>query len=271
MINKNYIVYGSKGYLGSNIVTYLKKKKCRITLPKKNQFLNKKGIVIYCIGSDDWFGDPFKSYESNFIHLYKLLKNYKNFESLVFLSSTRVYLDLNKKKVDEKQNLILNSSGRFKFNLQKLMCENFLLSQNKNIKIIRLSNVYGKNTFQKTFLPSLIRNSVKSKKINIRLNVNSSKDYIYIDDAVRNIFNLANKKEAKGIYNLAYGKNFKVKDIIKIINKETDCAINYFNSKNLEKFPEININKLKKTINFTSKVNLIKMLPKLIEAEKKCS
>ena len=45
------------------------------------------------------------------------------------------------------------------------MCENFLLAQKKNIKIIRLSNVYGKNNGQKTFLPSLIENSVKEKKL----------------------------------------------------------------------------------------------------------
>ena len=42
----------------------------------------------------------------------------------------------------------------------------------------------------------------------------------------------------------------------------------YSNSKNLEKFPKININKIKKTINFKVKVNLIQMIPQLIRLEK---
>lgn len=268
MINKNYIVYGGNGYIGSNIISYLKSKDCRVLIPKKNEFPQKKGIIIYCVGSDDWYGDPLKNFNSNFVHLYKLIKNLRSFESLVFLSSTRVYLDLSQKIVNEKQNLTLKSSSRFTFNLQKLMCENFLLKQNKNIKIIRLSNVYGKNTLQKTFLPTLIRESVKFKKINVGLNVNSCKDYIYIDDAIKSILNLANKKNAKGIFNLAYGKNFKVKDIIKILKKETGCKINYFNVNNLEKYPKISIHKLKNTIDFSAKVNLIKILPKLVEIEK---
>ena len=181
-----------------------------------------------------------------------------------FLSSTRVYLDLKKRNISELENLNNNPTKRYTFNLQKLMCENFLLAQKKNIKIIKISNVYGKNNGQKTFLPSLIENSVKRKKINIQLNINSSKDYIYIDDALRNIFLLIKNKRANGIFNLAYGKNFKVKEIVKAIKKETNCKVKYSNSKNLEKFPKININKIKKTINFKVKVNLIQMIPQLI-------
>ncbi len=269
MKNKKYIIYGANGFMGSNIASYLRKKKLKVITPNKKQILNTKGVVIYCVGSDDWFGNPLKNYESNFVHLYNVIKSHTKFESFVFLSSTRVYLDSKKKLISEDDDLILNTTSRYKFNSQKIICENFLLSQNKNIKIIRLSNVYGKQNEQKTFLPSLIKDAVKKNKINIQLNINSSKDYIYLDDALRGIYLLAKNKKAHGIFNLAYGKNFKVKDIIKIIKKETKCNIKFSNKRNLEQFPKINLNKIKKIINFKVKKNLIQMIPELINIEKK--
>ena len=98
-----------------------------------------------------------------------------------------------------------------------------LLSLNKNIVILRLSNVFG-NNFNSLLLPTLIRNAIQKSKINISINVNSTKDYISINDVIDLIFKIQKKNRFK-IYNIASGKNITLKKIIQIIRDKTNCRV----------------------------------------------
>ena len=57
-----YTIFGSTGFIGSEIIKNLKKKKIKVHKPKKNVLKFKKnlGHVIYCVGSDDWKDKPKK-------------------------------------------------------------------------------------------------------------------------------------------------------------------------------------------------------------------
>lgn len=266
---ENYFIIGSNGFIGNRITRYLKKKHYKVHNTKNFSNCNKNTNIIYCVGSDDWLKKPIKTYESNFIHLFNSIRKIDNYKSFTFLSSSRVYLDIPKKKVNEKDFLIIKSNKRYIFNIQKLLSESFLLNfkQNSNIKIIRLANIYSYELLQKTFLPSVIKNSIIKKKINISLNINSSKDYISIDDALRNIY-LLSKKNVNGIFNLGSGKNITVKKIIGKIKKITGCEVLISNQNNFENYPLLNLSKIKKIINFKIKDNLLNDLPKIIINEK---
>ena len=74
-----------------------------------------------------------------------------------------------------------------------------LLSLNKNIIILRLSNVFGNNFNSPLLLPTLIRNAIQKSKINISINVNSTKDYISINDVIDLIFKIQKKIDLKFI------------------------------------------------------------------------
>ena len=265
----NYLVIGNKGFIGSRLVKYLKKKNYKVYNSKSSFNCNENTNVIYCIGSDDWLKKPLKTYESNFIHLFNVIKKINNFKSFIFLSSTRLYLDNPKKKVKEKDNLIIKSNKRYIFNIQKLLSESLLMNsiKNSNIKIIRLSNIYSYELHQKTFLSTIIKNSIIKKKIEISLNINSSKDYISIDDAIRNIY-LLSKKNVSGIFNLGSGKNITVKKIIGKIKEITGCEVLISNQNNFENYPLLNLSKIKKIINFKIKNSLLNDLRKIIINEK---
>ena len=99
-----------------------------------------------------------------------------------------------------------------------------LLSLNKNIIILRLSNVFGNNFNSPLLLPTLIRNAIQKSKINISINVNSTKDYISINDVIDLIFKIQKKNRFK-IYNIASGKNITLKKIIQIIRNKTNCRV----------------------------------------------
>jgi len=264
-----YTIFGSTGFIGSEIIKNLKKKKIKVHKPKKNVLKFKKnlGHVIYCVGSDDWKDKPKKGYFSNFGHLQQIVYN-NNFKSFIFLSTTRLYLN-SSKTVSEKNNILIKTDDiNYYYNILKAASESLLLSLNKNIIILRLSNVFGNNFNSPLLLPTLIRNAIQKSKINISINVNSTKDYISINDVIDLIFKIQKKNRFK-IYNIASGENITLKKIIQIIRNKTNCRVFTKNQNIKVKEPVISINRIQKEYNFKSSLNLEKDLPSLIANFKK--
>ena len=180
-----YTVFGHSGFVGREIVLFLKKKKKKIFLPSKKQEKFKKnlGCVIYCVGSDDWKTKKKKGFFSNFYHLKQIIfKN--NFKSFIFLSTTRLYINSNSKTSENNFISARSEDENDYYNILKLMSETILLNLHKNIKILRISNIIGFNYNSPLLLPTLIRDSIKKSKITITINHNSTKDYILIDDLI---------------------------------------------------------------------------------------
>jgi len=265
-MKNSYTIFG-RGFVGTNIVKFLKKKKYNVFLPKKGKFKFNKNLhnIIYCIGSDNWIKDPKGSYDANLGIVPKIIFNNK-FSSFTFISSTRVYLGHGKKKTNEKSLIQINPNIRnFYYNSLKLTAESLCLSlPNKNIKVVRVSNLFGNNfTKQIYLLPTLIRNSINDKKINILINKRSSKDYIHINEVFEVLFKIIKKGKYR-LYNIASGKNIELSKISQKIKKITNCKINFKNQNKLIKEPIIDIGRIKKEFNFKPKKDLIKSLDQLI-------
>ena len=265
-IKKKYTIFGHTGFLGQNIVSYLKHNNLNFFLPKKNQIKFSKNLnnIIYCIGINDVFKNPVASIESNLKLISKIIDNNK-FKSFLYISSTRLYL--NSIRTSENDLISINpySKGYF-FNCLKLSAENFCLSQkNKNIKVVRLSNLYGDHFGkQKYLLPTLIRNSLKKNVINININKNSKKNYLNVEDAIDVIFKIIHKGKYR-LYNVASKKLYSLNFIAKNIQKITGCKIIYRNQKYKYNEPKININRIKKEFNFKEKNNFSKKLINILK------
>ena len=136
-MKNSYTIFG-QGFVGNNIVQFLKKKKYKVFAPQKGKFKFNKNLynIIYCIGSDNWIKDPSGAYEANLGIVPKIIFNNK-FTSFTFISSTRVYLGHGKKKTNEKSSVQINPNIRnFYFNSLKLTAESLCLSlPNKKIKV----------------------------------------------------------------------------------------------------------------------------------------
>ena len=265
-MKNSYTIFG-RGFVGTNIIKFLKKKKCKVFLPKKGKYKFNKNLhnIVYCIGSDNWIKDPSGSFDANLAIVPKIIFNNK-FSSFTFISSTRVYLGHGKKKTDEKSLVRINPNIRnFYFNSLKLAAESLCLSMpNKSIKVVRISNLFGDNfTNQIYLLPTLIRNSINDKKINILINKKSSKDFINVDEAFDVLFKII-KKGKHRLYNIASGKNIALSKIAEKIKKITNCKIIFKNQNKLIKEPIIDIGRIKKEFDFNPKKDLIKSLEQLI-------
>ena len=263
-----YTIFGSTGFIGKELAQKLKKNGKKIFLPSKNKFkFNKNlGIVIYCVGSDDWLNEVEKGFFSNLGHLQKIIFNNK-FKLLIFLSTTRVYV--NSKNTLETSKLLIDPNlANDYYNILKIASESLIFNSRKKFKILRLSNVFGYNSNSPLLLPTLIRNALKKRKIKITISLNSTKDYIHIDDVLRVIMKI-NTNSKFDIYNLASGKNIKIRNIVNIIKKVTKCKVFLKNQKLIIKEPKINIRRLETEFNFKSSLNLKKDLPALIKKFKK--
>ena len=107
---------------------------------------------------------PFETIRSHICLLLEILGN-ADFDSFVYLSSTRVY----SRATGSHEDTVLGAAPTDPedlYNLSKMMGESICLSPIlNNVKIIRLSNVYGSDFKSNNFIFSIIRDAVNSKKI----------------------------------------------------------------------------------------------------------
>ncbi len=259
-------VFGNSGFIGTNLKKFCIQKKLKIFLPKKNKFKFKKnlGHIIYCIGTGEAKKKPLKAVKANYEILRYIINNNK-FKTLTYLSTTRVYLHNN--KTSEKDEIINDLSDEsILFSLIKLSAEKLCLNiKNKNIRVIRLTNIYGNHfTKQLYLLPALIRGAKKHKKINITINKNSLKNYLHVEEAIPVILDIAFKGKSR-LYNLAGTKRFRFIDIAKKIQKRIKSKIVLSNQNIILNDPIININKVKKEFKFNPKRNLLKDIDEIID------
>ena len=137
------------------------------------------------------------------------------------------------------------------------------MSSGHKIKIIRLCNLYGDNFKAPIFLPTVIRNAVKNKSIDITINKESKKNYLNVNEATDIIIKIINNGKDK-IYNVASDKQVSLFQIAKSIKKSTNCRIKFKNQKLKMNEAKIDISKIKKEFLFKPKSNLITELDYLI-------
>jgi len=247
-----FTVLGANGFIGSNIVKYLKEQEIECHTPeiRKEDISNHSlGHVIYAIGlTSDFRTRPFDTVNAHVCTLQKILQEI-NFDSFLYLSSTRVYAGSN--SACEEDNLTVNPlSINEIYNISKIMGESLCLASEKsNIRIARLSNVIGDEYLSGSFLDSVLRDILEKQKVVLRTTLDSEKDYISINDVIEILPEITMRGKEK-IYNVANGKNTKVNEILKAISRVTKFDIEVSNDANYTTFPKISIGRIRKEFLF---------------------
>tara|TARA_Y100000816_G_C26088256_1_gene574656 strand:- start:545 stop:1378 length:834 start_codon:yes stop_codon:yes gene_type:complete len=211
------IILGSGGFISSEVVKILNKKKKKFELiPRKkidltriSEIINlkkhiKKNDIILFIAAKA----PAKNIQMFYSNI-KMVLNFSSiinqikFKKLVYISSDAVYSD-NKKKITE------NSKKEPKnwHGLMHLTRENILkgIINDKKLLILRPTLIYGKNDPHNGYGPNkFFRQAIKKKEIKIFGNGEELRDHIWVTDLSKIIFKMLYSK-LYGDFNLVTGK-----------------------------------------------------------------
>src|SRR5262245_12286016 len=175
-------VLGASGFIGSHLVKRLDTLGHEFHAIGRDDSLpsGSMGHVIYSIGvTADYRSRPFDTVEAHVCKLLKILRD-RQFESLLYLSSTRLYLGLSSS--DEETALrIAPLEASDLYNASKAMGESLVLNSGRPTRVVRLSNVYGPDFDSDNFLSSIMRDAILHNKIVFETAAASAKDYISVD------------------------------------------------------------------------------------------
>src|SRR5688572_22727856 len=196
-------VLGASGFIGSHLV----KRLAELGIPNEapgrddNRPLPSCRHIIYCIGlTADFRVRPFDTVQAHVCKLMQVLRDWE-FDSLLYLSSTRLYGNELKTANEEDGFRFDPSNPSDLYNLSKAMGESITLSCGRKTKVARLSNVYGEEVNSDNFLPSVIGDALVKRKVVLQTTADSAKDYISIDAVAQGLIDIATRGSER-IYNL---------------------------------------------------------------------
>jgi len=222
------LVTGGKGFIGTDLVTELKKNK-----QDKIFVLNKEGNPKNVIKSDirdkglnlkpydiiyhlaaisdpkECEKNPDFAWDVNVNGLKNIVEKMRSGQRLVFSSSALVYEQKRNKRLKETDVLFPNNF----YSLTKIIGEELIkyYSSKNNFKyvILRFFNIYGKGQRRGFLIPDVIEKYKKNGPIEM-LSPDSVIDMVYKEDAIKA---LVEAKKKEGIYNICTGKPVKIRDV----------------------------------------------------------
>lgn len=201
-------VLGAGGFIGAHLVRHLRATGVDCQAPARDDlgWLQRPlGHVVYAIGlTADFRARPLDTVEAHVCLLRRLMAE-GDFDSLTYLSSTRVYSGA--AATDEAARLVVdpNTPGDL-YNLSKLMGESLCLHGGRTrTRVARLSNIVGLRPDPDIFIDQLLDEGCRTGRVQLRTALASCKDYLRIDDAVALLAHMATS-EHTGIFNVASGE-----------------------------------------------------------------
>ncbi|MDR3617271.1 MAG: SDR family oxidoreductase [Candidatus Obscuribacterales bacterium] len=249
-----WTVLGAGGFIGSHLVDYLRSQRFDVVSANREfDFSGDEnlGHVIYCIGlTADFRNRPLDTVEAHVCVLRSLLQR-GNFESLLYLSSTRVYA--NSQSTGEASSLVVQPQQLSDiYNLSKLLGESMCLTVGgSSVRVARLSNVIGVSRLSTDFLGQITQQAVTEKRVRLETSLQSQKDFLFMDDLMPVLSQIAITGQSR-IYNVASGRNTTNAEIVDILVRETGSVISVAPNAPTWSFPPIDITRISQEFGFKS-------------------
>lgn len=205
----SFTIIGSSGFIGSALATRLESNGEAVYRPARGSaeiFHRPLGHVIYAAGvTADFRTRPFDTLRANTSLLADVLER-AGFESLLYLSSARIYRHADSSREDAAIALKPTEPEDL-YDLTKLTAEALCSASGRaGVRVVRLTNVVGEDFDSKNFLYDLVRTACDRGEIELRSSPQSSKDYVLLDDVLDMLPRLSCTGR-HACYNLGSGRN----------------------------------------------------------------
>ncbi len=240
-------VLGAGGFIGSHLARRLAQAGHAVDAPARDADLAGRdlGHVAFCIGlTADFRQRPLDTMEAHVCKLLNVLRDCR-FESLVYLSSTRVYGAGGGSGLEDAPVSANVNDPSDLYNLSKLAGESLCLNSGRPARVARLSNVYGADFASQNFLAELIRAAVDHGEVVLRSALASAKDYISLDETLDGLCWMLGGPCAHGVYNVASGRNTTNAEIADALVRATGCAVRVEPGASAFVFPDISVARLR--------------------------
>ena len=239
-----FTVLGATGFIGKALLSSLRADGVDCVAPDRNDWAwldRDAGHIIYSIGlTADFRWRPWDTLKGHVCQLVAVLEKGR-FESLLYLSSTRVYGESR----ETSEHVSLQASPLLPgdlYNLSKLAGEAACFAHpSSTVRVARLSNIYGPDSSE-NFLSSLIRQAL-SGEISLQTSPDSEKDYLSVEAAVRYLVAIAQGGRER-LYNVAAGRNTSNAAITEGLAVLTHCRVRVEPDAPTVRFAPIDIRRL---------------------------
>lgn len=261
----NFTVIGGKGFVGGAVVARLREDGHDVFVPGRDEpylLQHQLGCVIYAAGVTADFRDrPFDTMHVHVGLLAELLKH-ADFDSLLYLSSARIYRHAEKTQEDSLIALRSEDPEDY-YDLTKLAGEALChASGRRNVRIARLANVIGRDFQSANFVFDLIRSACRDGHIELRSALDSEKDYVMVND-VADVLPKISLHGQHRCYNVAAGFNISHARIVGAIAATTGASCTVVPGAPRTVSPPINISRLQIEFGFAPQ-EVLSEIPTLV-------
>jgi nucleoside-diphosphate-sugar epimerase len=231
-------VIGSAGFIGRHLVQHLRATGYQVLEPARDTFhwLERPlGHVFYCAGlTADFAQRPHDTVQAHVSLLSRVLQQ-GQFDSLVYLSSTRLYDGSLVDPADEATPLELDPrQPRHLYDLSKALGESLChATSGGRARVARLSCVYRDAGDADGFLPMLLRSvpqavaqaeSGTPPRLRVDTTPHAARDYVHLDDVLCALVLIATRG-TQPLYNVASGRNLSNRELFARLRELSGCEI----------------------------------------------
>lgn len=258
MKNKKILVTGGAGFIGSHLVERLVKTGNDVTvidnllrgnkIPKetfeKITFLKEDAcnysIVLNAskgcdyifhfaaiLGVDIVADNPMETMETEVISTQNVVKAAleNGIKNIIYASTSGIY---GHHAMEQSVNEEIMVDPKTSYAMAKRYNEIYLASLHEekglNAIALRFFNIYGPRQDNRMVVPRFIEQAQKNEDITVFGTGNQTRDFTYVDDAVKATILLAEKVQGFGIYNIANEAEVNIKELAEVIKKITQSS-----------------------------------------------